>query len=370
MFGFEYHERTLEKLIKQRKRYEDPETQSMTEPDAWGVLSDLIHGLKSFADRGSVHGDIQPANVFVLNDKTLKLIDTSFLNDVDNAFSRRYMDFTYQSTLSPQAILSLSLGPKYAHYDLIKSDLFSIGVTALVSLTNDDFNIFYDWVNQEIQFEVIEGKLRQLLGLGYGPDLISLLRSMLERDEIRRINLKDAIELVVRGSKNSQIFDPVDLAHLDDYVSPGRRSPAQNKFFYAATVSGGGSYRRGASPAPNNADYEAANNGLYANPSEMRGRPQLQASTNTYQKGTSGRDKNLGSNFHHTAATSYQTTDTFGSRPKFSTASSPSNNDQQPHSYYPAEQVKSMLAQQQHQANQAIAQKVKNPYTSEQPSAY
>jgi serine/threonine protein kinase len=345
MFGFEYHERTLEKLIKQRKRYEDPETQSMSEPDAWGVLSDLIHGLKSYADRGKVHGDIQPANVFVLSDKTLKLIDTSFLNDVDNAFSRRYMDFTYQSPLSPQAILSLSLGPKYAHFDFIKSDLFSIGVTTLVSLTNDDFNIFYDWVNQEIQFEVIEDKLRELHALGYGPDLISLLRNMLERDEIRRVNLKDAIDLVVRGSKNSQVFDPAELAQLEDYVSPGRRSPIDNKFSYAGTQSGGGSYRRGASPIPK------------------------QASANTYNRSVSGREKNQGSNFHNTAATSYQTSDTFGSRPKFSTASSPLANDLQAHSHYPAEQVKSMLTQ-QHYVNQALVHPTKNPYTSDQPSAY
>lgn len=369
MFGFEYHERTLEKLIKQRKRYEDPETQSMSEPDAWGVLSDLIHGLKSYADKGQAHGDIQPANVFVLSDKTLKLIDTSFLNDVENAFSRRYMDFTYQSPLSPQAILSLSLGPKYAHFDFIKSDLFSIGVTTLVSLTNDDFNIFYDWVNQEIQFDVIEDKLRQLHALGYGPDLISLLRSMLERDEIRRVNLKDAIELVVRGSKNSQVFDPADLAQLDDYVSPGRRSPVDNKFSYAGTQSDGGSYRRGTSPIPKYADTEAANNGPYAYQKDLRGGPQLQTSANTYNRSGSGREKNQGSNFHNTAATSYQTSDTFGSRPKFSTATSPLANDLQAHSHYPAEQVKSMLTQ-QHFANQALVHPTKNPYTTDQPSAY
>jgi serine/threonine protein kinase len=367
MFGFEYHERTLEKLIKQRKRYEDPDTQSMTEPDAWGVLSDLIHGLKSYVDKGRAHGDIQPANVFVLSDKTLKLIDTSFLNDVENAFARRYMDFTYQSTLSPQAILSLSLGPKYAHFDLAKSDLFSIGVTTLVSLTNDDFNIFYDWANQEIHFDVIEEKLRQLHALGYGQQLISLLRCMLERDEIRRINLTDAIDSVVRGSKNSQVFDHVEFNPIEDFVSPGRRSPSDNKFSYNAPQTG--SYKRGASPMPKYADFEAVNNGLSVQPHELPSRPQLQSSNSTFQKPASGRDKNQGSNFHQTAATSYQTIDTFGSRPKFSTAISPSNNDLQPQSYYPAEQVKSMLPQQQYQT-QSSPHVMKNPYTSQQPSAY
>lgn len=53
----------------------------MSEIDAWNILSDLSRGLNAYRERNLNHGDIQPASIFVLNDKTLKLIDTCFMNE-------------------------------------------------------------------------------------------------------------------------------------------------------------------------------------------------------------------------------------------------------------------------------------------------
>lgn len=73
----------------------------MSEIDAWNILSDLSRGLNAYRERNLNHGDIQPASIFVLNDKTLKLIDTCFMNEHQSAFSRRYSDFNYRSPFGP-----------------------------------------------------------------------------------------------------------------------------------------------------------------------------------------------------------------------------------------------------------------------------
>lgn len=203
LIGYEYHERTLEKLLRLRKNYDNEDAQIMTESDAWGILSDLARGLRSFQEKSISHGDIQPASIFVLNNKTLKLIDNCFMNEHKSAFNRRYYDFSYKSTFGPQAMSMLSLGPNHASFDKEKNDIWSIGICLLVSLTNEDFNIFYDWPNQEINMDIVQDRIRKVQNMGYTADLIKTLRMLLERDEFKRISLHDLLTIVGRYTRQS-----------------------------------------------------------------------------------------------------------------------------------------------------------------------
>lgn len=205
MIGYEFHERTLEKLLRQRKTYESEDAQNLSEEDAWGVLSDLTRALICYKERGLSHGDVQPASVFVLNDKTLKLVDTCFMNEQESAFHRRYQDFMYKSPLSPQAMTALSLGPNYATFEKEKNDIWSMGMTVLVSLTNEDFNIFYDWTNQDINFELLQSRIKKVHSLGYSSEFIKLLRSLLEKDEFKRPSLHDINQQVLRSSHGQRV---------------------------------------------------------------------------------------------------------------------------------------------------------------------
>jgi Protein kinase domain len=201
LLGYEYHERTLEKLLRQRKTYENEDAQSMAEEDAWGLLTDLTRAVMCYKDNGLNHGDIQPANAFVLNDKTLKLLDSCFLNDVESAFARRYRDLSYKSPFGPQAMSVLSLGPNYATYDREKNDVWALGITLLVSLNNDDFNIFYDWNGQDVNIDLIHAKIRKLQSQGYSAQLIKTLKLMLEKDEYKRIGLGELLRQANRGAE-------------------------------------------------------------------------------------------------------------------------------------------------------------------------
>ena len=103
--------------------------EKLDEADAWGVLRDLVNGAKAFRDLNVHHGDVQPKNVFVLDDKTLKMIDTCFINGEDSGFNRKYYDMDYTAALSPQAMGGLILGPDSLSFDKEKNDVWAIGKT-------------------------------------------------------------------------------------------------------------------------------------------------------------------------------------------------------------------------------------------------
>lgn len=233
--GYEFHERTLEKLLRHRKTYSSKEEQLMTEPDAWGVFSNLTNAGKLYKDRGMAHGDIQPACIFILNDKTLKLIDSSFMNDQESAFHRRYHDFQYKSPLSPQAMSALSLGPKYSDFNREKNDVWSIGICVLVCLTNEDFNIFYDWTNQEINYSLLSQRFQMLEAMGYSEELIFLIKRTLEKDENKRISL---VEL------QSQIKNLSQSAYELPRIHAGPSQSVSTEYSSQSTRGGVNSYQQ------------------------------------------------------------------------------------------------------------------------------
>ena len=99
----------------------------MSEDDVWSIFGDIVAGARAFRDVNLHHGDIQPQNCFVLDDKTIKLLDSCFLNDYPNAFQRTYTDPQYKSALSPEAMKGLLLGPDHQSFDKEKNDIWGIG---------------------------------------------------------------------------------------------------------------------------------------------------------------------------------------------------------------------------------------------------
>jgi len=87
-----------------------------------------VHGAKAFRDINLHHEDIQPANIVVLNNKIVKLIDVSFLNDGMGGTARKYYQTDYFSPLSPQALDGMMMGPKTVSYDKEKNDIWGIGM--------------------------------------------------------------------------------------------------------------------------------------------------------------------------------------------------------------------------------------------------
>jgi len=57
---------------------------------------------------------------------------------------------------------------------------YLIGITILAGLSNDKFDLYYDWHTYTINFEVINQKIQRLKNsLGYSHELVSLIARML-----------------------------------------------------------------------------------------------------------------------------------------------------------------------------------------------
>jgi hypothetical protein len=78
------------------------------EEEAWVMLGDLVNCLREYSLKGLSHGDIQPHNVFVIEDcevsKKIKILDSCMLNEADCGYDRMRNDGEYAAALSPQAM--------------------------------------------------------------------------------------------------------------------------------------------------------------------------------------------------------------------------------------------------------------------------
>ena len=89
-------------------------------------MRDLAAGLKSFRNNGQYHHDVQPANIFVMDNKSFKMVDSYFLNDEQTGFDRKFSEMDYYTPLSPQALTNLFMRHR-ASYNKEKNDIWALG---------------------------------------------------------------------------------------------------------------------------------------------------------------------------------------------------------------------------------------------------
>lgn len=135
-----------------------------------------MSGLKAFRDLNLHHEDIQPSNIYVLNNKSLKLLDVTFMNDEKSGFQRKFNEFDYNTPLSPQAMKALMLGPQNGSYDKEKNDIWALGITLLCAFVNEDYNNYYDWPQYRINDTLIRSRILKLQkDLEYSEKLVGLI---------------------------------------------------------------------------------------------------------------------------------------------------------------------------------------------------
>ena len=98
------------------------------------MLGDLIKILREYSVKNLAHGDIQPHNIFIINEdcetpKKMKIIDTCFINEFESGYERMKVDSEYQTPLSPQALFCLSNRDANPNYNKSKNDIWAAGVT-------------------------------------------------------------------------------------------------------------------------------------------------------------------------------------------------------------------------------------------------
>ena len=149
-----------------------------------------------------------------MKNKTLKLIDCSFINDEKTGFLRKYHEVDYHCPLSPQAMAGLVLGPDSTSFDKEKNDVWAIGITVLSSLVNDDFDLYYDWEKLQIKYNIIQERVASLrFNLRYSEQLIGIVEKMLIIDDFYRIGVNELVRLI-RGCPGGRELVEDDFEEL------------------------------------------------------------------------------------------------------------------------------------------------------------
>src|SRR3990167_4050911 len=178
--AFEYYPKNVEAEI--RERASQPASvkgaKTYSEPEIWYLLEMLSGILTSFKNRGYHHGDIQPKNLMIDPHGFIKITDNSLINYGETGYSKMIMTLTdskYRAALSPKLMEALPFKEINPRHDAIKSDMFSVGITALIASLNENLDTYYDWRKPEIRFDAIKRSLRRMSDMGFSQQLINTL---------------------------------------------------------------------------------------------------------------------------------------------------------------------------------------------------
>jgi serine/threonine protein kinase len=116
-----------------------------------------------------VHGFIKPSTIIVTNSSNLykkfSLMDMSLIVGVRHGLEQMMLpDNSTYYPLSPRVMAALKNQTPYtAIYDS-SDDIWSLGVTLLCFIFFEDFNIYYNWDQKEINLGKIQSHLEVLKG--------------------------------------------------------------------------------------------------------------------------------------------------------------------------------------------------------------
>lgn len=130
------------------------------------------------------HGDIRPLNVFMNEEGKIFLADHFFINPMIDNWGKA-LSSSKDVFLDPAQMNELKNGHDSPFYDVFKADAFSLGMTLLYAGILENPIRAYNWKQCEIDETMIENYL-QKFGNIYSPQLLALIASMLEVNELKR----------------------------------------------------------------------------------------------------------------------------------------------------------------------------------------
>jgi serine/threonine protein kinase len=214
--GFEFYNRNLAKELHERKHIEDDgdylhnSHKFFSEAEIWYIIDSLASVVGTFRDHDYHHGDVQPKNILIDNEGFVKLLDNSLVNYGTTAYQKMLVDNKYEAALSPLLLESLKTRAQVPIHSKVKSDMFSIGITALCAATNTKVNHYYDWSQKRVNMaypQEIEGKLKEQGSVGvedrvgqdlermrtiqYSEQLVGVIAGLLQYHEADRIGVDE-----------------------------------------------------------------------------------------------------------------------------------------------------------------------------------
>lgn len=231
--AFEYYPKNMENEI--RERVTQPAAikgaKTYSEPEIWYILEMMSGILTSFKNRGYHHGDIQPKNLMIDPHGFIKITDNSLINYGETGYSKMIMTLTeskYRAALSPKLMESLPFKELNPNHDAIKSDMFSLGITALIASLNENLDTYYDWRKPAIRFDAIHRGLKKMGDLGFSQQLINTLEGLLTQNEIERTGCEQLANYIKANKRaiSAGAFDQMQHANQGQLSQSASFNPA------------------------------------------------------------------------------------------------------------------------------------------------
>ena len=166
------------------------------------IISTVIEALQKLENSNIFHGNIRPDTILIDKLGTIKLTDSAFMLK-ENSY-QSYLFGKYDKFYVCPAILknlrAMDINPKI-NYE--KSNIFSLGLTILETMTLCDVNLIYNLSKNEIKTKKLEEFIIKA-GKLYDEDICHLLKKMLNIKKGERSNYENILEYT-RNFENSKI---------------------------------------------------------------------------------------------------------------------------------------------------------------------
>ena len=173
-------------------RYYKEKQLEYSEKDLINIIKQLISALSFLQAKNIVHRDIKPQNIILYKDNKYKLADfgeSKQMNNISFSLNNGSLRGT-ELYMSPLLFNGLRNGQIDVSHNLIKSDVYSLGLCLLYAATLNNKSL-YD-VRKYIEMKGLKKYIKDILKDKYSKKLIDLIISMLEIHEEKR---PDFIEL-------------------------------------------------------------------------------------------------------------------------------------------------------------------------------
>ena len=167
-----------------------------SEEDLINIIYQISICLDILEKRNLCHFNINPKNILVFKNKIYKLIDLEYIISLnENNIIANENNF-----ISPQLFNFYYSKEKKKNIDLIKNDVYSLGLCIIYTMTkNDDYNNLYNnfvVITINDNDKLIDEYLKYPLSIlssenKYSNKFIYLLKKMLKRDEKERFNFNE-----------------------------------------------------------------------------------------------------------------------------------------------------------------------------------
>lgn len=199
--AFEYFPKNLEQEIEDKNGNKNSEFYGKyySEPEVWYILDALISLLMSFKERGYHHGDVQPKNIFIDPHGFIKMADNSLINYGRTGYLKMVFEDNYHAALSPQLINAYKSKELHPNHDPIKSDIFSVGISALCACLNTNIHTYYDYTpTTQLKPDAIRKSYETMAELGFSHQLISTIQGFLDENEDRRTSIEEIYSFLAK----------------------------------------------------------------------------------------------------------------------------------------------------------------------------